>query len=235
MIALAAACAFFGAIHLGLSGTRLRDWAVAVMGEQTYRAAFSIGSVIGIVAMAMTYSAAMRAGPDQLFFPGPGITHLGIPVMLVVFLLGVTGLLTKNPTAAGFEDSVDAPDTVQGLLRITRHPFLWSVSIFSLFHLLANGDAASALFFGTLFVVAFAGTFSIDAKRARVMGARWSGFAAKTSNVPFAAILGGRQRLSLAEIGIVKPLVALGAFACVLFVHAWLFGVSPFPGGWVPF
>jgi hypothetical protein len=28
---------------------------------------------------------------------------------------------------------------------------------------------------------------------------------------------------------------ALGAFLLLLFLHAWAFGASPFPGGWVPF
>jgi len=67
------------------------------------------------------------------------------------------------------------------------------------------------------------------------MGEAWSGFAQRTSNVPFGAILTGRNSLKLAEIFGFRQLIALVVFAAVLFAHAWMFGVSPFPGGWVPF
>jgi uncharacterized membrane protein len=235
MAALIAASAFFVAIHLMISATGLRSVLVAAMGDRVYQAVYSVASLGGIIAMAMSYNAAAAAGSELLIDLGPGVRHLGVLIMPVAFVLGVTGLLTRNPTSMGFEDAVDDPNVVRGILRITRHPFQWSVSIFSLFHLLANGDAASLVFFGAFFIVSFAGTFSLDAKRARAMGSRWTGFASKTSNFPFAAILAGRQQLSLSEIGLVKPLVGLLVFAAIAASHAWLFGVSPFPGGWTPF
>jgi uncharacterized membrane protein len=91
------------------------------------------------------------------------------------------------------------------------------------------------VFFGTFLVLAVAGTYSIDAKRARKMGGDWQGFAARTSNVPFAAILGGRVTLKLSELLSYRLAVAVLAYVAVLFMHAWAFGASPFPGGWVPF
>jgi uncharacterized membrane protein len=53
--------------------------------------------------------------------------------------------------------------------------------------------------------------------------------------VPFAAILGGRNSLEIGELLDWRLLVALAIFAAILLLHARLFGVSPFPGGWVPF
>jgi uncharacterized membrane protein len=51
-----------------------------------------------------------------------------------------------------------------------------------------------------------------------------------TSNVPFAALLAGRSRLSLRSLKwpVIGGLVAYAAL--VLYLHRWLFGVSPFPG-----
>jgi uncharacterized membrane protein len=104
------------------------------------------------------------------------------------------------------------------MLRITRHPFLWGVAIWSAFHLLANGDEASAIFFGSFLVLSLAGTSSIDAKRKRKAPEDWNRFAAVTSNVPFAAILAGRNRLSIGELMTWRQLVAIAVFLGV-FLH----------------
>jgi uncharacterized membrane protein len=100
---------------------------------------------------------------------------------------------------------------------------------------LANGDLASVLFFGTLLAVAFLGTFSIDAKRRRKLGNIWEGFAAKTSNVPFGAVIGGRNSLKFGESLGWRFWIAAAAFLAVLFAHPYLFHASPFPNGWIPF
>jgi uncharacterized membrane protein len=128
-----------------------------------------------------------------------------------------------------------APDAISGVVRITRHPFLWSVAIWAAFHLAANGDEASIVLFGTFFVLALFGTASIDAKRWRKMGTAWESFAAKTSNIPFAAVIAGRNTLNFTESLGWRFWVAVILFLAVLFTHYHLFGVSPFPGGWVPF
>jgi uncharacterized membrane protein len=233
MTMLIAAAAVFLGIHLAIAGTRLRDAVVGGIGERAYLGLFSLASAGGIAWLAISYNAAMAEGSEVLWNLGPGVSHLGIIVVALAFLLAVTGLLTPNPTALGMEAAAGREAT--GVVRITRHPFLWGAALWAAFHLLANGDAASVVFFGTFLVLAVAGTFSIDAKRARKMGAAWTPFAERTSNIPFAAILAGRNSLKLAELLTWRQAAALAAFVLLLFTHAWLFSVSPFPGGWVPF
>jgi uncharacterized membrane protein len=235
MTMLLAAAAVFLGIHLLIAGTRLRDVIVGALGERIYLSLFALVSVVTIVWLAMSYNAATAEGSELLWDLGPGAKHLGIPVLLIAVLFVVSGLMTPNPTSVGMEDRAAKADAVTGILRITRHPFLWGAAIWAAFHLAANGDAASVVFFGMWLVLAVAGTFSIDAKRARKMGGAWQGFAQRTSNIPFAAILAGRNSLNLGEILTWRQLVALVVFAGLLFVHARLFSVSPFPGGWVPF
>ena len=233
MSMLIAAAVVFLALHLLVAGTRVRDAIVGAIGERPYLGLFSLASLGGIVWLALSYNAATAAGSDLLWDLGPGVRHMGLIVVAVAFLLGVPGLMMPNPTTVGMENAVSRE--VTGVLRITRHPFLWSVALWAAFHLLANGDAASVVFFGTFFVLAVLGTFSIDAKRARKMGAAWAPFAQRTSNVPFGAILTGRTSLKLGELAGWRQAVAVVAFLAVLFVHARAFGASPFPGGWVPF
>jgi uncharacterized membrane protein len=233
MTMLIAAAAVFIGLHLLIAGTRLRDAIVGAIGEGPYMGLFSLASAGGIVWLVISYNMAFAAGSEVLWDFGPGVSHLGIIVVAVAFLLAVSGLLTPNPTAVGQQAAAAQEPT--GILRITRHPFLWGVALWAAFHVAANGDVASVVFFGTFLVLAVFGTFSIDAKRARKMGEAWAAFARQTSNVPFAAILGGRNTLKLGEILTFRQAAAAGAFLALLFLHAWAFGASPFPGGWVPF
>jgi uncharacterized membrane protein len=234
MTMLIAAAALFLAIHLLIAGTRVRDAITGTIGEGVYLGLFSLASLGAIVWLAVSYNAAQRGADSLLYDLGPGVKHLGIPLIALAFVLGVQGLFTPNPTSIGQEGAAAKPDTVKGVLRITRHPFLWGVAIWSAFHLSANGDEASVIFFGSFFVLSILGTFSIDAKRRRKMGDAWAAFAAKTSNIPFGAVISGRNSLNLGESFGWRFWAAALLFAIMLFAHAHIFGVSPFPGGAVP-
>jgi uncharacterized membrane protein len=221
---LAAAVVFFLAIHFGVSGTRLRDRLVGVMGERAFRGLFSLASLGGLLWIIHTYQHAPQTSTwGQLLTLKP----TAAPLVLLAFLFIVIGLATPSPTAAGKEARLTTDAPARGIVRITRHPFLWGVALWALIHLIINGDLASLLLFGSLLLLALGGTASIDAKRQRNFGEHWRKFAQATSNVPFAAIASGRNQLgaALGEIGIVRPLLAVAAFAAVFLLHARLFGV----------
>jgi uncharacterized membrane protein len=236
MSMLIAAALVFLAIHFFVSGTRLRDKITAAIGEGPYMGLFSLSSLAAIFWLATSYNAAVASSENRILFDlGPGVKHAAIPVVAIAFLLGAQGLLAPNPTSVRQENAVEKENTVRGVLRITRHPFLWGVMIWSAFHVAANGDLASAIFFGTFLALAFFGTFLIDNKRKRKLGPKWEAYAAKTSNLPFAAVASGRASLNLGESFGWRFWAAAGVFVTVLFAHGWLFHASPFPNGWVPF
>lgn len=224
---LIAAALFFLAIHLLVSGTSLRDVIVGSLGERPFQALFSLASLGGIIWLALSYNAATAQGSEVLWDLGVGFRYVGVVVVAIAFLFVVVGLLTPNPTTVGMEDRAARDDTVRGLLRITRHPFLWGVALWAAYHVLANGDAASIVFFATFLVLAVVGTYSIDAKRARRMGDAWQGFAKRTSNIPFAAIVDGRNTFKLGEVATYREAIALAVFVVFLFTHAGLFNTSP--------
>lgn len=226
MRGLILAAAFFLFIHFGIAGTRLRDLLVARIGEKVYRGLFSLLSVAGLAWLIVAYG---RAPVETLWEAPRTLTHGAFGLVLFAFLLAVPGLLTPNPTAANQEQRLERPDVVQGIIRVTRHPFLWGTAIWAGAHLLANGDLASVVLFGSLLLLALAGTFSIDAKRRRSFGASWDAFERATSNLPFAAIASGNNRLVLGEIGAWRLLAALAAYAVVLAFHSTWFGVNPLP------
>jgi len=229
MTMLIAAAVAFLAIHLLVSGTRLRNAIVSVTGERPYLGLFSLTSLAIIVWLVMSYNAAHASADNRTLYDLGHVRDLGIPIVALAFLIGIQGLLIRNPTAVQQEAAVAKEGTIRGVLRITRHPFLWGMVLWSGFHLLANGDLAAVIFFGTFFATALFGTFSIDAKLRRRLGPAWEAFAAKTSNVPFGAVLAGRNTLNILESLGWRFWVALLLFFIMLFAHPHLFGVSPFP------
>lgn len=223
MLSLAAAAAAFVLIHLLVSGTRVRDGLVARLGQGAYMGAFSLLSVGVLAWLIWSYGEARGAG-GVWWGPEP-VRPLSWLMVLVGVLLIVTGLLTPNPTSVKQEGALDRPEPVRGVLRITRHPFLWGVAFWAAGHLLVNGDLASVLLFGSLLFLGAVGGASIDAKRVRALGEKYHEFKSVTSNVPFVAILRGRQPLRLGEIGWRLP-VALLAYALLFVAHPWIAGVS---------
>jgi uncharacterized membrane protein len=85
--------------------------------------------------------------------------------------------------------------------------------------MLVAADVASWIFFGTLVFVALTGTISIDAKRRRVLGEAWKDYAARTSNIPFVAILSGYQPLRPGEIGWWRFLLGIGVYLAGIAIH----------------
>ena len=225
MISLVLAAIFFVGIHVFVSGTSLRAAIVAKTGEVVYQTAFSAVSLLGLIWLGWAYAA---VEPAELWEPAAWlrpVTHL---LILISFLFVAIGVATPSPTAVGGEAALSEGVTASGILRITRHPFLWGVALWAVAHLLASRELASLIFFGALLLLALVGPPSIDAKRARMFGEQWTPFAESTSSLPFLAISQGRNTLELAEIGWWRAAIGLVLYAVFLVAHSWLFGVSPF-------
>lgn len=224
MTQLILAALFFTGIHFFIAGTRLRSLIIDVTGEGVYRGLFSLLSIAGLVWLVWAYRRAEYIdlwGQPQAFKP------MALTLMVFAFLFAVCGLTTPNPTAVGGESLLRHDEPAAGILRITRHPFLWGVAIWAIAHLIANGDAGSLIFFGSFLILALGGTLSIDAKRKQAFGEHWERFGRATSNIPFLAILQKRNVLRLGELKGWRIAAALLAYALVLHYHRWLFGVSP--------
>jgi uncharacterized membrane protein len=231
MASLLLACLAFVGIHLLISSSPLRGVLVGALGERTYLAGFSLLSIGALGWLMVAYGDAHATA--EIWWTAPAwLRWPALAVMLLSVWLVVVGLTTPSPTVTGGESRLERGDAVRGVLRISRHPFLWGVALWALVHLLLNGDAASAVLFGGLGLLALIGPGLIDGKRRRVFGASWQRFAAATSSLPFAAIVAGRNALHLEEIGAWRSLLALAVFAALLAGHRWAFGVSPLPIGW---
>jgi uncharacterized membrane protein len=224
MEALGAAALLWIGCHIGIAGTRLRGVIVRRIGGGGFQAAFSVLSVVTITLLVMAY----RGAPyDGLWIAPAGLRWLLVAVMLLAFLLFSAAILARNPTAVGGDAALRQEP--RGIVRVTRHPMLWSFSIWACVHVLGNGDAASLLFFGAFLVTSLAGMPSIDAKVAARDPDGWRRFSAVTSIIPFGAIAAGRNRFRAGEIGMVPLALGAGLWAVLLWAHPHLFGVPAVP------
>ncbi len=211
MIPLALASLLWVGVHLGIAGSRLRNRVVAALGEGGFGSLFSVLSVVSIGLLCAAYDGA----PVRPLWLAPAwLLWLLAAVMLAASILFAGSVMVRNPTAIG-----GAGAEPRGIVRLTRHPMLWSFTLWAAVHIVGSGDEASLLFFGAFLVTAAAGMPSIDAKLAARDPAAWQRLAATTSITP-----GGRgwHWPGIAPIG------AGSALWVVLFVaHPHVFGVSP--------
>jgi uncharacterized membrane protein len=223
MYSLIAACALFVGIHIFISGTPLRGRLVAAIGEKAYQGLFSLASAGALIWMGFAYRSADYV---PLWDLGIGVHHVAALLMLIAIYLAVAGLATPNPTSVG--QQIDTDEPARGITRVTRHPFLWGVALWGAAHLLASGHLAGLMLFGSLLALALIGPQLIDAKLRRRAPEAWHRLAEATSWLPFAAIVGKRNRLVLKELTWWQPLLAVAIYLVILlWAHGFVFGLSP--------
>lgn len=219
MESLLLATAAFLATHFA-SSTPLRGAAVRAIGEWPWRGVYSLVAFATLGWMIWAYGQTPRE--ELLWTPLRHLPSLLVPLAFVLLACGYY----RNPTAVGQEKLLGSADPARGIIRVTRHPVMWAVILWSLAHIGARADAKSIVFFGGFFVLAAVGTVLIDLKKEKKPD--WARFAAVTSNIPFLAIAQGRNRLAWREIGWLQPVIGLALFALFFSLHPWLFGARPY-------
>lgn len=173
-------------VHLIPSIPPLR-WALVMrLGNSAYKGLFSLSALTGLVLIILGMSQAPFIPVWQPPLWGTGLTPL---FMLPAMIFVVGAYLPGN------------------LHRLTPHPMSWGVVMWAVGHLLANGDAASILLFGSL------GLYSLFAI--------WSG---NRRGAVKAAVTRSIDR-DMIVIG-----VGLLLYVAMVFLHPILFGVSAIVG-----
>jgi uncharacterized membrane protein len=213
-------CLAFLVIHLGISGTPLRAVLQNSLGESPYLGVYSLLSFGSLGLMIYGYSQVPHT--DFLWYPSVTAYKVAKVLMLLALVTIVMGTLVKNPTAVMSEQALD--NEVSGMLKITRHPVQWGILLFACAHLLANGDTASILFFGTFALLSFFGMLSMDQRRRRETDPKWQAFMEKTSMVPFAALASGRLRFTLGDINWMGLIAGFALYAAIYWLHDMVSG-----------
>jgi uncharacterized membrane protein len=228
MTNLILATGFFLFTHIGIAGTGLRGTLVERVGHRNYIVFYSLISAAGMIWL---FAAYLGAPYVELWGQLYGLRLAALIVMFLSFAFIAIGLTSSPSTLFGDAALEYRLDDAPAIVRVTRHPILVGLLLWSVTHMIVNGDTAALILFGSLTLLTALGIVSMDTKRKKRLGDDWPSFAAATSIAPFAAILQRRNRLALAEIGWWRLALAAVAFLAMLDLHVRLIGVSPLPAG----
>ncbi len=203
----------FVAAHIGPTRPGPRRHLTALLGERLYLLLYSALS-IGLLTWLIV--AAGRAPFVPLWDPAPWRAWAAIALMAPACLLVAFGLGAPNPFSIGGGDPTRFDPTRPGIVGITRHPILWAVALWAAAHLLANGDLAHALLFGSFLGMAGLGIRVLDRRARRRLGdAAW-------------ATLTARRRPGWRPIeGWLRLVAALLLYLGLLHAHEPVIGVDP--------
>ena len=212
----------FAGSHLVISSTPLRAVLVGALGERPFLGAYSLLSLVLLAWLIWAYTGAPYV---ELWDAPAGVKHLTMGVVFLASMFLACGVSTPNPTSIA-----GGPPKPVGIVKVTRHPVMWGIGLWGAVHLAANGDAASVMLFGWLTALALGGTVLLDLKKRRTMGEAWTAFAQGSSNVPFAALVAGRTKVGLAEIGWGRIAAGVVLYVVLNVGHEYVIGVPTFVG-----
>lgn len=157
----------------------LRGPLVRAMGEGPFRGFYSLVALITFSAMIYYYHACGREPP--LWNSGEAGWIVGTILMWLASILFV-GSFIKNPALVGSRGPKDGP---AGVLRVTRHPMMWSFALWAATHEMILAQPKGLVFDGAIIIMALGGAAAQDRKKARYLGEDWHDWTAQTAFVPF--------------------------------------------------
>lgn len=193
MLMLVAGLVLFLGVHsVSIISRSGRDALVQKLGEGAWKGLYSLVALAGVVLIIYGYAKA-REAPVPLYQLPTAARHASALLMLPVFVLLAAAYL---------------PGRIQ---RAAKHPMLLAVKFWALAHLLANGDLASVLLFGSFLAWAVADRISLKRRAAAGL---------------LRPVHGASPGAMNDVIALVAGLVLYGVFA--FWAHGFLFGVRPF-------
>ena len=179
-------------LFLGVHSVRIVADGWRSRGEGAWKGLYSVLSIVGLVLVVWGYGLA-RQQPVVLWVPPVATRHIAALLTLVAFILLTAPYVPRN-----------------GIKARLHHPMVLGVKVWAFAHLLANGNLADVVLFGSFLLWA---ALSFRAARARDR-------AAGTVYAPGTA--------SATVITLVVGTVAWVVFT--LWLHVLLIGVRPFGG-----
>jgi uncharacterized membrane protein len=209
----------FAIAHSGLAA--LRPWGEGKIGARLYRVLFALVS-IPFATVLIIYFFNHRYDGIQLWqvqgFVGVKETVWVLSAISFLFLYPATFNLLE--VAAVFKPQVRIYET--GIMRITRHPQMVGQLIWCVAHTLWLGTTFTLVTSIGLMLHHLFAVWHGDYRLTQRYGKDFEEVKARTSIVPFLAVLDGRQQLKLTEF--LRPAyIGVAAFVAVFWWgHPWL-------------
>lgn len=189
---IAASIAFVG-LHFLLSHP-LRRPVTSATGLRGFFALYVLSALASFAWMVLAFRA---IPPEPLWWAVGDIGWAVASAAMLAAAVLFAGSLFGNPafpdpTGAGGHEAIGK---ASGVYAITRHPMMWGFALWALVHFAVYPTSSNAVLTAAILILALVGAALQDAKKTRAMPA-WPDWKARTSYLPFAAILNGRARLS---------------------------------------
>lgn len=217
----------FLASHSVISRTKLRPLLIRRLGEKNY---FRFYSLLSMVLLGWVFAAALAAPRIPLwpwvhaYYWVPNIT---MPLACIFFM---SGFLRPNPLSIMAGSGRFNPARPPFMIAVTRHPVLWGFFLWAASHILPNGEFPLAFLFTVFALFALAGTWLVDRKRRRQLGAeQWAQLAANTANIPLTGKGLWRGRFTLNSHDLATMGAGLGLYIVLYMLHPLLFNIMPAP------
>ena len=211
-ILVLATIAFVGS-HFALSHP-LRLRLIGAVGEARFTLLYSIVAAATLLAMILAYRAIQDELPIWIL---PDLWWWVADAIMLVASILLVGSFARNP-AFPHPGAKQKARKATGVFAITRHPMNWAFALWAIVHLSLWGEPRGLVVAGGILILAIAGSIGQDRKKRRSMGPPWVNWEAKTSFVPFAALLSGRAKWRDAAPGWIA---GLGGFVLWLVVVTW--------------
>lgn len=191
----------------------IKGWITARLGAHGFTLAYSLFS---IAVLAWVIAAAGRAPYVEIWAKAPWAQHAALTLMAIATGIFALAIGRPNPLSFGGARNHAFDPTNPGLIGWMRHPLLVVLGLWSLAHILPNGDLAHLLMFGQFAVFSVLGMWIIDRRQKRILGqAEWARLADTAREVrPNPA---GIMRLGLGG----------AAYLGLLWLHLPVIGVDP--------
>lgn len=148
-----------------------------------------------------------------------------LAVMLLACILFVGSVSAPNPAMMP-----GVKGEPKGMQRITRHPMMWSFALWAGVHVVMTADPRTIVLAGGVGVLALLGSALQDGKK-KGQNPAYATHMARTSHVPFLAILTGRQPVSALWPGLIPVVGGAALWLLILgWAHPMLIGVPA--AGW---
>jgi len=174
--------AAFVATHLLMSHP-LRQPLARALGGKGFQGLYSL---VALVTFGGMIWARTRAGPEEWLWQPPGWGWAVAALLTWFASILLVGSFVRNPAMVTFgpgsEVVIGEP---AGVMRITRHPMMWSFALWAVSHMLVHSEPSALVVAVTVLVMALAGAAGQDVKKRGHLGQAWSRWVAKTSYLPF--------------------------------------------------
>ena len=218
---LALATLAFVGTHLLMSHP-LRAGMVGRLGERGFLIVYSL---VSAVTLGWVIVAWRSIEPGEPLWIAPLWWWDVAAAILYVALVLLVGSFVRNPAFPHPGAEAKAPPEARGAFAITRHPMNWSFMLWAAAHISLFGSARNLIVASGILILALFGSIGQDGKKRRLLGDIWRDWEARTSFVPFAALVEGRASWrAVAPIWIAMLIAAL-LWVAITFYHAPM--VSP--------